>query len=111
MATESKPIVAFLAAAGRVAAMANLQPFLDDKHGPVGAVLTFREMSEVGRLVNRLIGVERTFNFDDILGESPAIHKSKELARVAAGTSSNILIGGETGTGKELIARAIHRRG
>lgn len=104
----SSRVITLKTADGRVAAMANLQPFLDDKHGPVGAVLTFREMSEVGRLVNRLIGVERTFNFDDILGESPAIHKSKELARVAAGTSSNILIGGETGTGKEVFAQAIH---
>ena len=104
----SSRVITLKAATGRVAAMANLQPFHDDTRGPVGAVLTFREMSEVGRLVNRVIGVERTFVFDDILGESPAIQQSKELARVAAGTASNILIGGETGTGKEVFAQAIH---
>ena len=74
----------------------------------MGAVLTFREMNEVGRLVNRVIGVERIFNFDDILGESAVIENSKELARVAAGTASNLLIVGETGTGKEVFAQAIH---
>lgn len=93
---------------GRVAAMANLQPVLDAGRRAVGAVLTFREMGEVGRLVNRVIGVQRIFSFDDIIGESAAIEKSKELARVAAGTSSSILIQGETGTGKEVFAQAIH---
>ena len=93
---------------GRVAAMANLQPFHDEKRDPVGAVLTFREMGEVGRLVTRVIGVARTFTFDDIIGESPIIQKTAELARVAAGTESNILIQGETGTGKEVFAQAIH---
>jgi PAS domain S-box-containing protein len=104
----SSRVITLKTTEGRVAAMANLQPFHDDRQGPVGAVLTFREMQEVGRLVNRVIGVERTFTFDDIIGESPAIQKSKELARVAAGTESNILIGGETGTGKEVFAQAIH---
>ena len=104
----SSRVITLKTSEGRVAAMANLQPFHDEKSGPAGAVLTFREMAEVGRLVNRVIGVERTFTFDDILGESPAIQQSTELARVAAGTASNILIGGETGTGKEVFAQSIH---
>ncbi|MDA2979528.1 MAG: sigma 54-interacting transcriptional regulator [Actinomycetota bacterium] len=104
----SSRVITLKTSEGRVAARANLQPFHDEKSGPAGAVLTFREMAEVGRLVNRVIGVERTFTFDDILGESPAIQQSTELARVAAGTASNILIGGETGTGKEVFAQSIH---
>lgn len=88
--------------------MANLQPILDAGSQASGAVLTFREMGEVGRLVNRVIGVQRTFAFEDIIGSSPIIEKTKELARIAAGTSSNILIQGETGTGKEVFAQAIH---
>lgn len=47
-------------------------------------------------------------NFDEIIGESPALRKIlKQIAQVAP-TTSTILIRGETGTGKELIARAIH---
>ena len=38
----------------------------------------------------------------------PVHEKTKELARVAAGTASNILIQGETGTGKEVFAQAVH---
>jgi len=93
---------------GPVAVMANLQPVMDGEQHIIGAVLTFREMGEVGRLVNRVIGVQRTFSFDDILGNSSIMEKTKELARIAAGTSSNILIQGETGTGKEVFAQAIH---
>jgi formate hydrogenlyase transcriptional activator len=54
--------------------------------------------------------IEQVSMFEEIVGTSPAIQKV--LARVAkvAGTDSTVLITGETGTGKELIARAIHKR-
>jgi formate hydrogenlyase transcriptional activator len=54
--------------------------------------------------------IEQISMFEEIVGVSPAIQKV--LARVAkvAGTDATVLITGETGTGKELIARAIHKR-
>jgi len=104
----SNRVITLKSPTGRAAAMANLQPVLDDRQGVRGAVLTFREMDEVGRLVNRVIGAQRTFTFEDIIGGSAVLEKTKELARVAAGTASNILITGETGTGKEVFAQAIH---
>ena len=104
----SNRVITLKGTAGKVAAMANLQPVMDAEKQAAGAVLTFREMGEVGRLVNRVIGVQRTFSFDDIIGVSGAVEKVKELARIAAGTSSNILIQGETGTGKEVFAQSIH---
>jgi PAS domain S-box-containing protein len=54
--------------------------------------------------------VDRTSMFEEIVGTSPALQPV--LARVAkvAPTDSTVLITGETGTGKELVARAIHRR-
>ena len=54
--------------------------------------------------------VDRTSMFEEIVGTSPALHPV--LARVAkvARTDSTVLVTGETGTGKELVARAIHRR-
>jgi PAS domain S-box-containing protein len=54
--------------------------------------------------------VDKASMFEEIVGESPALQAV--LARVAkvAPTDSTVLITGETGTGKELIARAIHKR-
>jgi len=46
---------------------------------------------------------------DEILGESPGIRTVRELIARVASTNSTVLITGETGTGKELVARAIHR--
>jgi arginine utilization regulatory protein len=50
----------------------------------------------------------RLFSFDDIIGESSAIKKAKEDAQRVAETETNVLVWGETGTGKELFVQAIH---
>jgi len=46
--------------------------------------------------------------FEDIVGKSPALQKVLEHVAIVAPTDSTVLLCGETGTGKELIARAIH---
>lgn len=48
-------------------------------------------------------------NFDEILGESSVLEQALRQARTVASTKAAVLILGETGTGKELIARAVHR--
>lgn len=48
--------------------------------------------------------------YSDFIGESEAIRRVHELIDRVAGTDANVLILGENGTGKELVARAIHRR-
>jgi transcriptional regulator with GAF, ATPase, and Fis domain len=53
---------------------------------------------------------KKTFKaFDEIIGTSDSIVKLHELIRKVAPTQSTVLIYGETGVGKELVARAIHR--
>ncbi len=49
-------------------------------------------------------------DFEDIIGGSPALRAVLEKVETVAPTDSTVLICGETGTGKELIARAIHER-
>ena len=46
--------------------------------------------------------------FEDIVGNSPALRKVLEHVAIVAPTDSTVLLHGETGTGKELVARAIH---
>jgi formate hydrogenlyase transcriptional activator len=49
-------------------------------------------------------------NFDEIVGNSPALLKALHAVDQVAPTDSTVLVYGETGTGKELVARAIHSR-
>lgn len=52
--------------------------------------------------------IEREYDFSNIIGSSPAIQKIMNEIKKVANAKNNILLLGETGTGKELIARAIH---
>ncbi|HHT9105889.1 MAG TPA: sigma-54-dependent transcriptional regulator [Candidatus Wujingus californicus] len=60
---------------------------------------------EVDRLRSEL---GEKYTFKNIIGESPKIKKIFEIISDVSNTEANILIQGETGTGKELVARAIH---
>ncbi|HEY6841205.1 MAG TPA: sigma 54-interacting transcriptional regulator, partial [Chthoniobacterales bacterium] len=53
--------------------------------------------------------IDRAFMFEDIVGSSPALQTVLSSIVKVAPTDSTVLITGETGTGKELIARAIHK--
>lgn len=52
--------------------------------------------------------VKRTWSLENIIGKSPAIRVVFDLLRRVAPTQANVLITGETGTGKEVFAKAIH---
>jgi DNA-binding NtrC family response regulator len=63
--------------------------------------------SEYNYLKSRLDKITR---FDDIIGQSPAMKKIFDLIPEVAKSDSSILLTGETGTGKELVAKAIHAK-
>jgi PAS domain S-box-containing protein len=55
--------------------------------------------------------IKSVHNFEEIAGQSPALMDALEKVNRVAKTDASVLITGETGTGKELIARAIHSTG
>jgi two-component system, NtrC family, response regulator AtoC len=68
------------------------------------------ETSQLRREVRALRGSQsREYSFDAIIGDSPAMRQVKALlAKIAASPASTVLLTGETGTGKDLAAKAIH---
>jgi PAS domain S-box-containing protein len=71
----------------------------------IGGVETFRDLSQVEKLRKE---IEGRYSFSDIIGRSPAMRSLFELLPVVAASDSTVLIHGASGTGKELVARAIH---
>jgi formate hydrogenlyase transcriptional activator len=76
-------------------------------------VLAYREISELkDKLAQEKLYLEEEIRselkFDQIVGHSPAIKHVLQLVQTVAPSDSTVLLLGETGTGKELIARAIH---
>jgi formate hydrogenlyase transcriptional activator len=76
-----------------------------------------RAYAEIEQLKDRL-AKEKTYleeeirtelNFEEIIGDSPALKRALAQATTVASSNATVLIFGETGTGKELIARAIHK--
>jgi len=75
--------------------------------------LAFQEIAELkNKLAQEKLYLEdeirSEMNFDEIVGEAPALRAVLKQVETVAPTDSTVLISGETGTGKELIARAIH---
>jgi len=77
--------------------------------------LAYREISQLkDKLAQEKLYLEEEIrsemNFENIIGNSPALKHVLELVETVAPSDSTVLLLGETGTGKELIARAVHDR-
>jgi len=83
----------------------------DDNGSVIGAVALFHEIDRWRTASKQHSLSARRSTFEDIVGESPAMNELKRQAKLAAGSSSTILLEGESGTGKELIAQAVHNGG
>jgi PAS domain S-box-containing protein len=71
----------------------------------IGGVETFRDLTSVHKLRKAL---RQQHSFDDIVSKNEKMNKIFSILPRIAESSSTVLIGGQSGTGKELIARAIH---
>jgi formate hydrogenlyase transcriptional activator len=100
------------------------EPFTHDEEELVASVakqvgflvenaLAFQEIAALkDRLAAEKVYLEEeirtNYNFEEIVGQSPALQRALHQVETVAPTDSTVLILGETGTGKELIAHAIH---
>jgi len=90
-----------------------LKPWQNAKlHASILSALKLQESDrerEKYRNVARTLGRDVDLPFSQILGSSPQMKKLKENIRIIAPTDASVLILGENGTGKEMVARTIHR--
>ena len=81
---------------------------LDSRGKIIGGAETFRDLTEIEALRFELAG---RFRFGDFVSRSPLLQKIFEFLPAVAASPSTVLVTGETGTGKEILARAIHSLG
>jgi transcriptional regulator of aroF, aroG, tyrA and aromatic amino acid transport len=83
------------------------RPLIGHMGQTVGAMAILKDIRDVRELVHKITG-QRKFTFEEILYKSKAMQQVIALAETYARGDSTVLIRGETGTGKELFARALH---
>jgi formate hydrogenlyase transcriptional activator len=118
--TDARSVGALFFMAARQGAYANLRRGLFEQiAGAVAVALdTCLAHEEVRRLRDRLAAenvylqeeIRREHNFEEMIGNSPALMEVLHKIDMVAPMDSTVLLMGETGTGKELVARAIHNR-
>jgi DNA-binding NtrC family response regulator len=85
------------------------KPFLPEDLLAIAArLLEGKRLRDENRLLRRQ--VERSYAFGELIGKSAVMQEVFETIQRVAETNVDVLIVGETGTGKELVARAIHQR-
>ena len=87
---------------------ATLRNIVDDNGTRLGCIIIFDEIKRTQRMVARYVGATARLTFDDIIGESAAFRRSIAMAQSAARSDASILLLGESGTGKDILAQAIH---
>ncbi|MEG1610323.1 MAG: sigma 54-interacting transcriptional regulator [Bilophila sp.] len=90
---------------------ASLDPIRMTSGELVGGLFTVLEKKEMMRMAVEMTGTHAHFTFDSILGTSEPLNAALHMAHIAAHSTAPVLLYGETGTGKELFAQAIHNDG
>jgi len=76
-----------------------------------GKVVILRAMDRTKKFVTHMMGANALFSKKDIIGANSNFLKSLYMAEIAANNPSNVLLTGESGTGKDVFAQLIHNKG
>jgi|tagenome__1003787_1003787.scaffolds.fasta_scaffold20990085_22 formate hydrogenlyase transcriptional activator len=100
-----------------------LEPLFDAEGGVVGITGAAVDIAQLRDMADRLIEAKETLTreksflqgeiqkelgFEEIVGQSSSLREALKKASIVAPTDSTVLLLGETGTGKELVARSLH---
>jgi PAS domain S-box-containing protein len=124
---KQKPVIGYRSKVGGsgVEVISNASPILVDGE-IVGGVVVFQPITDILKLMDELqksttiienlyAKIDQItgskFTFDDLIGTSKIFQSTVEMAKKSARSDSPVLLTGETGTGKELFAHAIHQAG
>ena len=80
---------------------------IDELEMRIARALKHRKLEEENSTLHRQLS--NRFGLENVVGESPAIHKILEIVNQVAPSKATVLLRGESGTGKEVIAKAIHQ--
>ena len=97
-----------LAAGPGLAVLFTVSPLRNSREEIIGAVVAFVDDSENLALRKEL---KRQYSFGDIVGRSKAMQELFRMVRDTAAADITVLLAGPSGTGKELVARALHNSG
>ena len=84
------------------------RPFAVDQDAVEGIVLVIEEIRKVKKVIQRLSNAVASMTFDNIVGVDANYLQTIDLARHVAGSDAVVLLLGESGTGKDIIAQCIH---
>jgi len=90
----------------KIPVMVHASVLKDDEGQPQGVIETIEDISLLRELDKK---TQITHDFGDLVGHSPKMQKLLNILPIISQTDSSVLITGETGTGKDLIASVIHR--
>jgi PAS domain S-box-containing protein len=92
--------------------LASARVLKDAEGHSTGAVVTITDISPIKRLETEVTQlrheVEERYQVHNIVGKGQAMQRVFELLELAAASETTVLVRGETGTGKEMVAKAIH---
>lgn len=92
----------------RVHLINSAYPVYDEENKLIGAVDIHKKIKRSIKLATDLGGYIANYKFDDFIGESKTLSDAIDISKKFAGSNKNVLIIGDSGTGKELFAQSIH---
>lgn len=83
-------------------------PILSPDKNVIGKIIILNEIQRAKSMVTKMMGASANFRFEDIYGQNPRFLMTVDQARMVSRSSSNVLLLGKSGTGKDIFAQAIH---